>query len=295
MEVWPNFIIVGAQKAGTTALYDYLKQHPKVFMSKIKEPGYFRSFVPVGVFPEPIRKKEKYLELFRDVTDEIAIGEASGIYLDDPGTPNLIHEAIPNCRIIIILRDPVERTYSDYFQFKRGGYEKQEFSKVIRRNIESIKNDPFLTNNKISKYVRGSFYAEKIKLYLDIFRKEKVKILINEQFSKNTKSTVIDVQNFLGLEDFHDFDDSKKNYYQETRPLIQGMLERKKLKEIGYKIIPWRYRVKIGEKIIFKSGKKPNMFEEDRKFLEKIFYEDVLETQKILGKKLPWYLNNKGC
>ncbi len=92
MDTWPNFIIAGARKTGTTSLYEYLKQHPKVFLSRIKEPGYFRSFVPPNVWPYPIRNKEKYLDLFRNVTDEIAIGEASAIYLEDPETPFLIHK-----------------------------------------------------------------------------------------------------------------------------------------------------------------------------------------------------------
>jgi len=291
VEIWPNFIIVGAQKTGTTALYDYLKQHPQVFMPKLKEPGFFRSFVPPGVFPEPIREKKEYLSLFQDVKGEVAIGEASGMYLDDPGTPKLIREAIPNCQIIIVLRDPVERTYSDYLQMKRGGREKQTFSEVIRKNIVNIKDGPFLTNRKISKYVRGSFYAEKIKLYLDVFGKDKVKIIISEEFLKNVKSTVKNILNFLGIEELHDFDDSPKNYYQETQPVIQGLVDNKIVRNIGYKIIPWRYRIKIAEKILWKTGEKPTMIQEDRTFLENIFREDVLETQKILDQKLPWFIN----
>ena len=119
MERWPNFIIVGAPKAGTTALYHYLNQHPKVYLSKIKEPGYFRSFIPENIIPLPITSKEKYLELFSDVKKEVAVGEASTVYLNDPGTVKIIHDAIPDCKIIIMLRDPIERTYSSYFQLRR--------------------------------------------------------------------------------------------------------------------------------------------------------------------------------
>ena len=115
MEIWPNFFIVGAPRCGTTSLWYYLSQSPEVFMSTKKEPKYFNSYESVRLyFDPPIRDKKKYLELFHEVRNERAIGEASTSYLADPSTPELIHKVLPESRIIISLRDPVERAFSHH-------------------------------------------------------------------------------------------------------------------------------------------------------------------------------------
>ena len=99
MNKWPNFFIVGAPRAGTTSLYEYLKNTPDVYLSKIKEPYYFSSFKHLQKPKHPFLKKEKYLALFKKVKNEIAIGEASTGYLWDPKTPFLIHELLPKSKI----------------------------------------------------------------------------------------------------------------------------------------------------------------------------------------------------
>ena len=126
--MWPNFFIVGAPRSGTTSLYEYLKEVPEVFMSPVKEPNFFNLSVENDLFlSKPIREKKKYLDLFKNVKDEKAIGEASPTYLWDPKTPKLIHEIIPDAKIIISLRDPVERTFSHYLMYFRNGIMKDSF------------------------------------------------------------------------------------------------------------------------------------------------------------------------
>src|SRR4051812_26973714 len=113
-ETWPNFFIVGAQKAGTTSLYFYLKKIPQVYMSPLKEPFYFASNAVQNNASDVIRDKREYLRLFENARGYIAVGEATPIYLWDQDAPWLIHQTVPHARIIIILRDPIERAYSNY-------------------------------------------------------------------------------------------------------------------------------------------------------------------------------------
>src|SRR5262249_47246667 len=110
--VWPNFFIVGAPRAGTTSLYQYLKQAPGIYMSPVKEPHYFGH-------NSGRRSEAKYLELFRGAEGHSAVGEASVSYLRNPGTAERIKRSLPGARIIIIVRDPVEVVYSHYFEFAR--------------------------------------------------------------------------------------------------------------------------------------------------------------------------------
>ncbi|MEP0825293.1 MAG: sulfotransferase, partial [Nitrososphaera sp.] len=111
-EIWPNFFIVGAQKCGTTSMYYYLKDVPGVFMCPVKEPNHFAPNVRETVAIDVIRDKREYLDLFRKADGNIAIGEASVFYLWDPDAPRLIRQTVPNAKIIIMLRDPIERAFS---------------------------------------------------------------------------------------------------------------------------------------------------------------------------------------
>ena len=119
----PNFVVIGAAKAGTTALYWYLQEHPEVFMSPLKETNFFA----YGVDPEgrllygdpelhrfPIKNLDAYADLFAGAGDEKAVGEASPIYLECPEAAGRIQQLLPEARIICGLRDPVDRAYSDY-------------------------------------------------------------------------------------------------------------------------------------------------------------------------------------
>ena len=123
MNRWPNFFIVGAPKAGTHSLYEYLNQHPKVFMSPRKEPYFFCPImVPDGdKNSNPIRDEKEYLKLFEEAKNETMLGEATASYLGDPKSAELIHEKIPNARIIIIIRDPVDRAFSSYWGLVKNG------------------------------------------------------------------------------------------------------------------------------------------------------------------------------
>src|SRR3954467_3210280 len=135
----PNFILAGAPKSGTTALYHYLRQHPQIYMSPIKEPTFFgasdfltQDDIRANVEAERpklqayleqhrlhvthylITEWKDYLELFREVHGQTAIGEASVSYLSLPSSAAAIHSALPNVRLIFMLRDPTERLFSLY-------------------------------------------------------------------------------------------------------------------------------------------------------------------------------------
>jgi len=139
MDVWPNFFIVGAAKAGTTSLYSYLDATPGVYMSSVKEPAFFRTTKSSRQNITKIHDKSKYLKLFNGVTDEKAIGEASPSYLRDPETPKLIHDVVPDARIIILLRDPVQRAFSAYLMRDSKGLSNQTFHNLVTDCLEKKK------------------------------------------------------------------------------------------------------------------------------------------------------------
>src|SRR3954452_18181658 len=127
----PNFLILGAAKAGTTALYHYLKQHPEVCMSEIKETNFFALMGKPLDFRGPgddehinrfsVTTWGDYQSRFPDRTDARAVGEASPLYLYSPDAPGRIARWMPKAKLVVILRDPVARAYSAFLHLVRGG------------------------------------------------------------------------------------------------------------------------------------------------------------------------------
>lgn len=126
---FPDFFVVGAARSGTTSLWMYLLQHPKIFMPReieLKEPSFFCDLLD-------LYDVDAYLRLFSDAKPESAIGEASTAYLTSPESADLICNANPDARIIIMIRNPIDRALSLYKWMIREGYEWiTPFEKSIR-------------------------------------------------------------------------------------------------------------------------------------------------------------------
>ena len=281
---WPNFFIVGAPKAGTTSLYYYLLEVPQIYLSPVKEPRFFNS-KHVHINSQKISEQKKYLELFKDVKKEIAIGEASTSYLEDPETPFLIQKAIPNARIIIILRDPVERAYSHYQMEILAKATNLPFEKIIRMDSNSLKKNPHLQG-----ILQPGFYSESVKRYLEIFGTKQVKILVFEDFIVNTKERVEEIIQFLNI------DHQIKNFKSEIHhaptmdriPILQNFYENKIVLKIARSLLSPSTRWYLNEKIFSKNVPRSKMLEKDKIFLQNLYREDVQKLRKILDNSLPW-------
>ncbi|HEX6473777.1 MAG TPA: sulfotransferase, partial [Candidatus Limnocylindria bacterium] len=129
----PNFLVIGAAKSGTTALWSLLRQHPQVFMPALKEPHHFAfdADQPAPQFRGPganlhrdaVTGTDAYRALFADAGEALAVGEASATYLYVAASVERIRAAIPDARLVAILRQPADRAYSSYLHLKRQGRE----------------------------------------------------------------------------------------------------------------------------------------------------------------------------
>jgi hypothetical protein len=200
----PNFLIVGAAKSGTTSLYEYLRQHPDVFMPRWKELSFF-----IGDHYGPlhkVKKSEYYERVFDKVQNESAVGEASTSYLYDESAPEKIKEVLGLINIIIILRNPVEMSYSLYnHQLRKEGETFKTFEEALEAEEERVKDLTFRKkcygwHANYYYYHRGLYY-EQVKRYLDTFPKQKVLILLFEEIAKAPVKTTQRVFRFLGVDD----------------------------------------------------------------------------------------------
>lgn len=197
----PNFIIGGAMKAGTTSLHTYLRQHPQVYMSPIKEPRYFAYDPddPVHVRQTtstyPIRTLEQYLQLFEHVTNEVAIGETSPRYLISQVAPANLKRTIPDIRLIFSLRHPVDRLYSLYLM---GGLSGSGIGDVYER---------CRPGSKLAIWARYSPYFEH---WLDYFERSSMKILLLEELESNPQRQLKELFRFLEIDEEFVPDTSKR-------------------------------------------------------------------------------------
>jgi len=287
-EVWPNFFIVGPPKTGTTSLYEYLKKVPEIYMSRIKEPTYFSSATVPKDDPviRPIRNKEEYLNLFKDGNCQKIRGEASATYFSDPKAPIIISKIIPEAKILVSLRDPVERGLSHY----RNHIEKFGISFHDKIKKEMNEKSEYCRPNVV---LRNGLYNECLKRFLDVFGTKQVKIIIFEEWILEPKNVVEEILQFLGINyKMNEFQNEVHNPYKPLRTprgsISKYFLNSETAKKMAKQIIPISGRKLLQKKILSKEKPKLEISKKDIEFLKEFYHEDVKKVQRLLGRNLAW-------
>ena len=200
----PNFLIVGAAKAGTTSLYHYLRQHPDIFMPEWKELSFFIGD-PYGPLHK-VKSQQYYGKVFAQAKNQTAVGEASTSYLYDEAAPEIIKDKLGSIKILIILRDPVAMSYSLYnHQVRREGETIENFEAALdaeahRKNDPDFKKNCYGWHANYYYYQRGLYYQQ-VRRYLDKFGKDNVKIILFDELTADPVRVVQQVFRFLGVDD----------------------------------------------------------------------------------------------
>lgn len=282
---WPNFFVVGGQKCGTFTLHEYLNNTPDIYMASDKAPNYFsKILIPDNFIFPPIRNEKEYLSLFDNVKNEKAIGEASATYLADPEAPKLIHEKVPNAKIIISLRDPIGRAFSHYHMFRTRSIEVDSLHTTIEKFISGHPK-PGLD------YVGGGMYSEQIQRFWDTFGKDKVLILFFEETIKDVPKAIGKILKFLNVSSDPPSDLKSEGYNKYGKPrgkLVEYLLNKKSSYKIARKIFSPKTRSFIQYNILMRNSEKPTLSDDDKKFLQDVYHDDVIKLSDLLGQKLPW-------
>lgn len=292
----PNFLVIGAGKSGTTSLYYYLKQHPGIFMSPIKEVNYF-AYDPQATLPLinidksafPIKSMEAYQQLFAAGSGYSARGEASPMYLWHPAAAGNIHAAIPDARLIGILRNPVERAYSAYLMYTSQGLEKRSFRQAVADEIRAHRGGDWPLGR--GAYIGLGFYARQLEKYFRLFGNGKIKIILQEDLQNDAQKILRDIYRFISVED--DFvPNSLTKHNASGLPKIR-MLEyifkpRKFVKRVR-QLIPPKIHDPIYDILINIRNLnlvKPPMDIETRRLLMTIFHDDIMKTERLIARDL---------
>ena len=199
----PNFLILGASKCGTTSLHNYLVQHPNCLPIVNKEMYFFTS---AGIPGIPVRPIEWYLSSFPPVPKKpkFVTGEASPLYLG-ADIEETVKSLFPNIKLIVILRNPVDRTISAYYHYVRQKREPRSLEELIASEMEQINKSTELELSYYGMkedYLRGSLYVYSIKRWMNCFPKEQLLVLKSEEFFKNTQIVMNKVFDFLEISQY---------------------------------------------------------------------------------------------
>ena len=283
----PNFFIVGGAKCATTNISYYLNDHPDIFIPKLNEPYYYCKFdVPKNFKRESmITDKKKYLNLFKNAIHEKAIGEATPVYLQCPNAAKEIKKDFPDSKIIISIRNPIDKAHSSYFSYKFMNLDNRTFSEKINFYEKTLLDDEF----DLFNFIEDGFFSKHIKRFQKVFPPEKIKIIFFEDYIKNISAHINSILNFLEIEKPFTLTNKPKNSFRVPKnQLSQYLLNNKTFRNISTKLIPTLTRDKIGEKFFVKQSTKPSMLDEDRERLKKIFLNEYSDLKNLLGIELPW-------
>ncbi len=310
----PNFFIVGAAKSGTTSLYHYLKKHPQVYLSPVKEPNYFSKDIKTENFSKTYKKntiflKDKYFKqktpeeiqlsfirnakhyasLFKNVTHEKAIGECSTSYLYSSVAAKEIYQYNPEAKIIVILRNPYYRTFSHYLMAVRYGFTSLKFRDAIIKDMEKKEKGWGISE----LFIELSLYYEQLKRYYDAFPSKQVLVLFFEELQVNPVGLIKKCCRFLEIDPFDDISNEKHN----TAALPRNRHINRIITATGIKrafISIGGEGVKNKMKTLFykKPTNHPKLATEDKDFLKPIFWENIQNTAQLLKADLEKWLRD---
>ena len=299
----PDFLIIGAGKAGTTSLNQYLDQHPEIFMSPRKEPNFFAYMdasvsdfeLPeqISYYKESVLTWNDYFKLFESAKPDQKKGENSNTYLYYPGSAKRIFACIPTVKIIAVLRNPVDRLFSRYMHLAREEQVPTAFEACLNRNSIWWQRDDL---------VNEGFYYKHLKEYYKLFPEDQIKVILYDDFTKNPFSVIKSIFNFLEVdEDFEpdmDIQFNKsgviRNKYVKSIFGKRGLLNNQ-VKKIFPGLHQWfknNPRVNhIYYSILKKILHKPKLPDELRsRIIQDIYFDDVRNLEKLLNADLKnWY------
>jgi hypothetical protein len=243
----PDFLIIGAQKAGTTALYAYLRWHPQITGPSFKEVSFFDRHYAQG---------ERWYRAHLPIRSRGVVGEASPSYLFHPSAAERVARLLPQVRLIALLRNPVDRAYSHYQHEVALGREPLSFEDAIAREemrlegeVDRMLRDPAYFSDAWwnHTYVSRGRYAEQLERWFAAFPREQLLVLLTDELAAETRGTYGRVLEFLGVE-AHVLDAFPRIFerdYGTMAPATRAMLEREfgepnaRLADLLGRDLPW--------------------------------------------------------
>ncbi len=281
----PDFLVIGAAKAGTSAIYRYMSQHPQIFMPA-KEIRFFAydggaeaqdRMERFGNDHFAIRTLDDYQALFRGADPSLAWGENSPIYLESQSAPHRIREHVPNVKLIASLRNPVHRAFSGYVMQVRSGREHREMHESF---------------DESAHHVQASFYYPQVKRYVDLFPRDQLMLFRYEDFSRGNLAILQDIFAFLEVDPT--FEPSLKERHNVSSyprsKFFNSLIENRLTRNVLRPALPGWARNMARWAKTRNLGDAPSIPPEIHHKLLSIYREDILRLQDLAGLDLSSWL-----
>ena len=288
----PNLFIIGAAKAGTTALYNYLAQHPQVFLSRIKEPMFFsrEEFYARGL--------DWYEDFYFDRAEDYPVrAEATPHYLywSEKVAPRIkeVYGDRP-VKFIASFRDPVSRAYSWYWNMVREGREELDFDEALRAEeyrLEQNRDELYQLGSMVYGHSAGSRYASLLQPYLELFPAEDFFFVFQDDLQSHVDETCASIFEFLGIESSIQVSSSNSNpaAMPRSRLLHKTLRRRSLLKEFIKPLMPGRVRRRLKSKMLRANLKETPYAPLDPQAAHELrlgYRTEIEELEKITGREL---------
>ena len=289
-----DFLVIGAQKSGTTTLFEYMQRHPSLYLPPQKEVHFF---VAENVFP---RGFDWYIQTyFSGVGEDRLWGEACPSYMGYGAAPARIHEYCPDARLVAILRNPIDRAYSHYRMAVRRGAESRPFRQVIEEQRSHHTGSPETKTMGVSDspfLLEFGLYGKALGRYLRYFERDQILILFQEDLISRPEELLAELFSFLGADPDYRPPNLGREYHvggEKRLPWLDDWVRRRKF-------LKWAFKKALRSKRSIQAAKfrfrqfniKPVKVEgpppEDREFLREAFEEDVALLKRLFSVEPPW-------
>jgi hypothetical protein len=294
----PNLFIVGQPKTGTTALHQFLGQHPEIYMSSIKEPHFFcadfhlesdRAYGKQRFFD--FRSESAYLQLFSKAKNVKVAGESSTNYLYSQVAAEKIYNFNPDAKIIIVLREPAKFLYSLHSHYVKFTEENEpDFLTALaletkRKQEEAL--SPRVTSPSYLYYSERVQYCQQVKRYCDRFKPEQIKVIIFEEFQSANEHIFREILEFLGVDPNFNPEYAAINVNKEVKfKAVNNVINNPLAKSISKNLLSQEFndfvRENIVEKLLWHQAPKAKMPEEIELQLKQQYQPEVAKISELL-------------
>lgn len=296
----PTFLVLGVPKAGTTSLHYYLQQHPEIFMCHSKEPHFFAyGEAPLPIFKGPgaHRLKDRvtgtwdaYQALFAGVTKEVACGEVSTTNIM-PRACERIRRYLPDARLVVILRQPAERAYSQYMHIRRLGWEPHtDFADALAAE-EQRRQENW---QPVFLYTEPGYYFADLQRYFNTFHAEQIRVYLYEEWKEEPVKLLQDLFHFIGVDE--DFVPDMRIQHNvgglpRSQWLNHWLRNPTRSKEFLKHLMPRTLQRSLVQTLLRRNLEHPPAFDPAlRAELTERYRDDILQVQKLLQRDLSHWL-----
>ena len=301
----PDFLLVGAAKSATSSLYSYLDQHPQIVMASVKESWFFSfykkppHYASPGILSNIVSELDPYLKLYNGAQESQILGDAcpSYLYTYEDTIRNIrqlySEEALANLKIIISLREPISRAYSQFNTFKRKVQEPLAFAQAIEKDrVKQRMQDNW---NIFYDYPGFGMYSKQVEAFQQAFGKERVLVFLYEDIQADIHAVCSSIYSFLGIDPDFVVDDRLKHNSFAGEPsikwIVAGLFSKNKYKRMISALIPKPLRMFLLYIILVPLVKRKPMDENTLKQFSDHFKQDIVKLEELIGRDLSSWRN----